>query len=178
MRVFLSHSSSDKLSYVNYISEHLNSDDVIIDEFNFVRGMPSKEEMIRNIEQCDIFVFFISEESLMSNYVKFEIDKFEECGGLQKKLFVPIIIQENIKYHDERIRDWMRDYNLKKVSQPSKALALITVLLRKRRPFLSDEMSTLIDLKDAIMKGWLEKSLHIAFLDSKKLVGEHCFRTA
>lgn len=132
MRVFLSHSSSDKLSYVNYISEHLNSDDVIIDEFNFVRGMPSKEEMIRNIEQCDIFVFFISEESLMSNYVKFEIDKFEECGGLQKKLFVPIIIQENIKYHDERIRDWMRDYNLKKVSQPSKALALINEVIRIR----------------------------------------------
>ncbi len=64
MRVFLSHSSKDKLRFVNLVAEKLNTDNLIIDAKSFVPAKDNRDEMIRLVSQCDIFCFFISKNSL------------------------------------------------------------------------------------------------------------------
>ena len=72
MRVFLSHSSSDKKSYVDHVARKLG-DRAVIDSFNFEAGMKTLDEIYRTMESSDIFVLFISNKSLDSEWVKTEI---------------------------------------------------------------------------------------------------------
>ncbi len=130
MRVFLSHSSSDKKKYVNYIAEKLNSDEVIIDTKSFIPSRKNDAEMDRLISDCDIFTYFISKESLASENVKKELDLFEKYKKTTDKEFIPIIIEGDIAYDDGRMREWFRDYNLRRVTKPSKAFAIIDEAIR------------------------------------------------
>ena len=131
MRIFLSHSSIDKQSYVNYIKEKLSSDEVIIDERSFKKGAKNKDEMRRLIAECDLFVVFISENSLSSENVLFEINTFKGFQIKTDKVCLPIIIDSSIKYNDGRIPQWIREnYNLRPILRPTKALAHITEEIR------------------------------------------------
>ncbi len=125
MRVFLSHSSKDKNPYVDYIKEHLSSDEVVIDERSFKRGKKSRDEMVRLISECDLFVFFVSENSLASDDVQFELNEFSKLPEIKTRLCLPIIIDSAIKYSDRRIPKWLSAFNLRHVQRPTKALASI-----------------------------------------------------
>ncbi|KKW76757.1 hypothetical protein AAV97_15325 [Acinetobacter sp. Ag2] len=110
IKCFLSHSSSDKSSYVRHIAEHLKRDSIVYDEMTFEPGMDPAEEILTNLEKSSLFVIFLSNESLNSNWVVKEIEiakKLEELGSL-KRIF-PIIIDKNISYTDPRIPQWMKD---------------------------------------------------------------------
>lgn len=125
MRVFLSHSSKDKHSYVDYIKEHLCTDEVFIDESSFKTGEKSTDEMIRLINDCQIFVIFISNSSLSSQYVQFEIKSVEKVKDDLQKRIIPIVIDFDIRYDDDRLPDWLRDYNLRPLRKPKHALSRI-----------------------------------------------------
>lgn len=130
-RVFLSHSSADKLSYVelvaNKLIKELGEDCVIMDNITFQEGRKTIEEIEAYLDVTDLFVFFISATSLESSWVKKELFRAESLWKKEYLLQIcPIIIENNIKYDDDRIPDWMKEnYNLQYISSPNKSARII-----------------------------------------------------
>ncbi|SKB34309.1 TIR domain-containing protein [Acetoanaerobium noterae] len=127
MKVFLSHSSSDKDHYVRVVSKKMERDRIIYDEYTFEEGVKSIEEIDRGLNSSDLFVVFLSENSLNSHWVKYELFKANTLLTESSKLerIFPIIIDNRIKHDDKRIPDWLRENNLKVVISPNKAVQLI-----------------------------------------------------
>ena len=124
-RVFLSHSSADKERYlrpvVKRLSAHIGKDRFVFDELTFEEGLKNDELINDWLEKTDLFVFFISDLALESEWVKKEIleAKELELSGNLKKIY-PIIIDPQITYEDPRIPEWMRkEYNIRYISRPS-----------------------------------------------------------
>jgi hypothetical protein len=133
VKCFLSHSSKDKKSYVEIVARQLGYHNCVYDQFTFEEGMKSLDEILKGLELSALFVIFISESSLISDWVKREITEaqrsFEE--GDIKRIF-PILIDPNITYQDERIPEWMRkEYNLKYISRPTVASRRIKQRLKE-----------------------------------------------
>lgn len=129
-KVFLSHSSTDK-GYVEVIAKRLGKENIIYDAFTFEEGNKNIDEILTGLDESDIFVFFISEKSLESKWVKTEVMNASKkfIDGSLKKLF-PVIIDKNIKHNDPRIPEWIQEYNIRYVSRPSKAFQRIEQNLR------------------------------------------------
>jgi hypothetical protein len=135
--------------YINYIRDRLSSDEVIIDERSFKKGKKSRDEMARLISECDLFVFFISDNSLSSDDVRFELCEFEKLQELKNRVCLPLIIEGGIKYDDVRIPEWLRSFNLRHVQRPTKALACILEEIK----ILTWEKYTFIRKLDSIFRG-------------------------
>ncbi|MGO4549139.1 TIR domain-containing protein [Paenibacillus sp. 2TAB23] len=130
-KVFLSHSSADKESYVRIVANKLIEDfgihNCIYDELTFEEGMRSIEEIEKGLEKTDLFVLFLSDNAMKSEWVTGELNKAQNLfsNGNIKKIY-PIIIDSNITFKDARIPQWLRDeYNLKYISRPTKAYSMI-----------------------------------------------------
>ena len=76
-KVFLSHSSVDK-PYVEYIAEQFGKDRCVYDAMCFEAGMNNLDEIFKGIGESGIFVVFISNASLESQWVKRELAIAEE----------------------------------------------------------------------------------------------------
>ena len=138
-KIFLSHSSKDK-KYVRPIFDYFGGDRCIFDEMTFEIGMPTLEEIFKGIAETDIFVFFISNDSLDSDWVKKEIYTAEkQLNNDAKRLsqIFPVIIDDSITYTDERIPDFLKQgfgaYNLRHIQSYKVACKKINDQLTKLR---------------------------------------------
>lgn len=130
-KAFLSHSSSDKVRYVEKVAKRLGAK-AIIDSMCFEDGMKNMEEIVRNMELSDLFVIFISRASLNSKWVKTELQiarKYEREGVISR--IYPIIIEPNLRHDDpifaENKLEWLTtEYNLKYNARPATAARRIT----------------------------------------------------
>jgi hypothetical protein len=133
MKAFLSHSSKNKDSYVRVVAQKLKKENISYDEFTFEDGEKTFDEILKGLERSELFVFFISNDSLESEWVKSElceIKKIIDRGD--SKIVYPIIIDNNIKYDDKRIPRWLvSEYNLRPISKPSVAARRIHQKLRE-----------------------------------------------
>ncbi|SHK99195.1 TIR domain-containing protein [Anaerocolumna jejuensis DSM 15929] len=130
-RVFLSHSSTDK-TYVRKVAELLGYDNCICDEYEFEIGTKTINEVFKSLDKTDIFVYFISNDSLNSEWVKIELNNaIEKLGIYSNRIFqiYPLIIDTNIRYDDERIAYFLRkgflSYNLRHIDNPKIAFRKI-----------------------------------------------------
>jgi hypothetical protein len=131
-KIFLSHSSSDKDRYVRIIADKFGKDRCIYDEYTFGPGMKTLEEIYSGIDKTDVFVFFISDESLESKWVKKEITEATQKTIKGKAVFLPIIIDPRIQYNDSRIPKFLKNsYNLQYISKPTIAYKIILQKLRE-----------------------------------------------
>jgi hypothetical protein len=133
MKAFLSHSSKDKDNYVRRVADWLGKDNIIYDEFTFEEGEKPLDEIIRGLDITELFVLFISNNSLNSDWVKKEIieAKTRLDASLINKFF-PIIIEDGLTYEDTRIPDWLRDnYNLQPIKRAQVAAKRIHNKLRE-----------------------------------------------
>jgi tetratricopeptide (TPR) repeat protein len=131
-KAFLSHSSKDK-GYVRTVADHLGGQRAIFDERSFEVGLPTFEEISRGLAETDLFVLFISDSALRSEWVPRELDAAHKLLGRGKlaRLF-PIIVDQRVTYMDHRLPEWMRqEYNLKFVSRPTVAARRIEQQLRR-----------------------------------------------
>lgn len=136
-KIFLSHSSSDK-DFVRPIFNFFGADRCIFDEMTFEYGMPTIKEIFSGIEASDIFVFFISENSLNSEWVAKELNYAESfLGSENNKLYqiFPIIIDSTILYNDPRIPQFLNSgfgaYNLRHIASHQIACKKIDAQLLK-----------------------------------------------
>jgi len=133
IKCFLSHSSEDKNTYVRLVAEKVKITNCIYDEYTFEEGMKPLDEIMDGLNESDLFVIFLSEFSLKSKWVQFEITEAKKKLDSNKlrKIF-PIVIDKQIHYSDKRIPQWMKDeYNLKYVSRPVVAARRIRQRLRE-----------------------------------------------
>jgi tetratricopeptide (TPR) repeat protein len=133
IKCFLSHSSSDKSSYVRSVKDEIRKEATIYDEDTFEKGMMPIEEIIEGLNNSSLFVIFISDESLSSDWVLLELDKAKE--HLDKSTLAriyPIIIDEKITFEDSRIPAWMKEhFNVQHIRQPKIAARKINQRLRE-----------------------------------------------
>ncbi len=123
-KVFLSHSSYDK-EYVKTVADLLGRDNCIFDAYTFEAAMKNIDEIFRGLDKSDIFVYFISNQSLNSEWVSLELNNaIEKLGNMSNKVrqIFPIIIDKNIEYSDSRIADFLKSgknsYNLRHINNP------------------------------------------------------------
>ena len=150
MRVFLSHSSADKESYVRIVAAKLADENVVFDEVTFEAGEVTFDEILRGLDESSLFALFISDKALSSDWVQKEIAQAELrlANGALKAIY-PIIIDRNVNFTDPRIPDWLRDnYNLKLVSRPVIAARRIQQKLRQlswaRHPQLKERQTLFV----------------------------------
>lgn len=131
-KAFLSHSSKDK-ALVEKIAIQLGSNNCHYDKYTFEAGNLTMDEIFKGLEDTDVFVLFISEQALESEWVNKEITqaKILSTNKHIDRIF-PIILDKSIKYTDTRIPDWIRKpYNLRVFENEVLILKKIKQLLRE-----------------------------------------------
>ena len=130
MRIFISHSSKDKTRYSNEVAnkiiEKLGRDSIVYDAITFEAGERSIDEINRTLQYTDLYVILLSIPAVESRWVKYELAEAHKRldDHLLNRVF-PLIIDEKLKYSDDRIPAWLKDYNLKYIARPAKAVKLI-----------------------------------------------------
>lgn len=133
IKVFLSHASADKASYVGIVAANLDKEHIVYDEITFEAGEKTVAEIVRGMDDSSVFALFLSEAALQSKWVADEIALAELRlkSGVMKAVY-PIIIDRSIDHQDERIPKWLREhYNLRLVARPSVAARRIHQKLRQ-----------------------------------------------
>lgn len=149
IKVFLSHSSTDK-EYVRGVFDYIGEDNCVFDEATFENGMRTMDEIAKGIDSSALFVFFISDVSLDSYWVKDELSKVRDYIDEGRIQFMPIIIDRNISHNDPRIKAWIRnDYNIKYYHSYIIAARHIQESLRK----LAWSLDPYIRNKELLFKG-------------------------
>lgn len=131
-KAFLSHSSSNK-DLVEKIAKQLGKDNCHYDSLTFEAGHQTLDEIFKGLEDTDIFVLFISEKSLESDWVKKEITGAKKLLGKNviERIF-PLIIDKTISHNDPRIPDWVKKpYNIRYFENE-------VLILKKIRQFLRE----------------------------------------
>lgn len=131
-KAFLSHSSAQK-DFVRKVADNLGPSRCVFDEYCFETGEKILEEILRTLSSSDLFVLFLSNEALDSEWVQREIFKADSLFKSNKiKQIFPILIDRSINpVSDSRIPDWMKEYLLKYVPSPVIAFNKITNRLRQ-----------------------------------------------
>lgn len=131
-KAFLSHSSAQK-DFVRKVADILGPSRCVFDEYCFETGEKILDEILRTLSSSDLFVLFLSNEALNSEWVQREIFNADSLFKSNKiKQIFPILIDRSINpVTDGRIPDWMKEYLLKYVPSPSIAINKITNRLRQ-----------------------------------------------
>jgi len=149
-RAFLSHSSKQK-QLVQQIANNLGKANCVFDEFEFESGMPLFDEIKKSIGQSDVFVLFLSDDALNSEWVKLEITEIKNLidNGLDKQFF-PILIDKSLDVsNDERIPNWIKKFLLKPISEHF----LITKKIRQRLLELRLDTNPIFKAKASLFVG-------------------------
>lgn len=115
VRAFLSHSSKDKF-FVAPVYKSLTAARVHYDEATFEKGESSAAEIYRAMVNSDVFVLFLSENSIASPWVQTELLLGQQhfSSGLIKKILVFLLDDLDV----ERIPDWLRVFIYHKTQSP------------------------------------------------------------
>lgn len=149
-KVFLSHSSHDK-DYVEYIANQFGRDYCVYDSMCFEAGMKNIDEIFREMNNTSIFVIFISNSALESDWVQKELSIADErLNHDSQKLsqIFPIIIDPTISHEDTRIPDFLRkgfkSYNLRVIT--SNKVAYRKIKAQQVKFLLDNRLRTVDDL--------------------------------
>lgn len=100
---------------VRRVANILGNKNCTLDEISFEAGRQTLPEIFRELDSSDIFVLFISNDSLNSKWVEKEITHAER--NLTEEFIdriLSVIIDPTVTYRDTRIPEWIaKPYNLK-----------------------------------------------------------------
>lgn len=150
-KVFLSHSSKDK-EYVNYISHRFGRDQCVYDSMCFEAGMKNIDEIFKEMDKTSIFVVFLSNNSLKSEWVQKELsiagDRLHHDNQKLAQI-CPIIIDPTISHTDERIPSFFKkgfsSYNLRVIT--SNQVAYRKIKAQQIKYLLDHHLCSLDDLE-------------------------------
>ena len=151
MQVFLSHSSKDKGGYVKSVAQKLGKARVIYDEYTFENGIKTFDEIIKHMNKSDLFVIFLSDSALDSQWVRTELSHARENLEI---IIYPIIIDKTINHNDKRIPTWLKRYTLRTITRSQKMVDLI----KKRMREIRWEKNPLYREQDLVYKGRHDES--------------------
>lgn len=108
-KLFISHSSKQK-PYVEELLKVIGYDYAIVDKYTFESAKELWSEIRNAIDECDIFVYLISEESLSSDWVKCELNYVrEKMIDEEQIVFCPFIIDPHISIDHPEIKKWIKN---------------------------------------------------------------------
>lgn len=126
--MFISHSSIQK-TYVEELVKLIGTNYLVVDKYTFESGEKLWEEIRSTINECNHFVFLISKEALVSDWVKQEISYVRERIDYDAIHFYPVIIDETIGIEEPDIPKWIKkEYLVNKYVNPS----ILSVLLKRK----------------------------------------------
>jgi hypothetical protein len=149
-RAFLSHSSKQK-ELVRNIANNLGRANCVFDEYEFESGMPIFDEIKKGIGQSDVFVLFLSDDALESDWVKNEITEIKNLidNGLNKQFF-PVLVDRSLDLsNDKRIPAWIKKYLLKPITEQF----IITKKIRQRLLELRLDLNPIFKAKATLFVG-------------------------
>ena len=128
-RVFLSHSSTDK-DFVRAIAERLG-DIAIIDERDFEAGSRTIDQIVEKIDKASIFVAFLSNKALASDWVQKELAlAIQHCQSLNIEILI-FSIDKAVDHYNKLIPEILRkNYNISYLKNPTIALSRINDVRR------------------------------------------------
>ncbi|MGL5633042.1 MAG: TIR domain-containing protein, partial [Azovibrio sp.] len=156
IKCFLSHSSKDKDSYVRIVAKRLRKEVKVFDEETFEAGMGTAEEIAKGLNESTLFVIFLSNSALNSQWVKEELKTAKSrFDAAQIQRIYPIIIEQGLRYDDARIPDWMREsLNIQLIVKPNVAARKINARLLelswKSHPRLKERKEIFVGRNDLI----------------------------
>lgn len=130
MRIFISHSSKDKVRYCNDVVDRLvgklGKDSIVYDALTFEAGEKSLDEINRTLSFSDLYVILLSCDAIKSDWVKYELkEAHQKLDAHVLDRIYPLIIDSKLKYSNPGIPTWLKEYNLKYIARPAKAAKLI-----------------------------------------------------
>lgn len=131
-KAFLSHSSSDK-TLVRHVANLLGTHHCAYDEYSFSPGLRTLDEIFREMDESDVFVIFISEKALSSQWVKQEVaEAWKRLSQEKLERILPIIIDPNIDHNHKDMPEWLSEkYNLRLVQNEMVICNMIRNMLRQ-----------------------------------------------
>ncbi|MCT4542167.1 MAG: toll/interleukin-1 receptor domain-containing protein [Vallitalea sp.] len=102
INIFFSHSKKDRHNYINYVANIIESNPLYkLWYYNYKHTKDTMDQILRNLCLIDVFVFFISNNSLNSDFVQQEMQRANElCIGNKIKELCGIILEKNIDTRD------------------------------------------------------------------------------
>lgn len=95
MKIFFSHSSGDKALVREIKNQMYDFLDIWLDEGELLPGENLEGEIVKSIEESDLFVLFVSEFSINSEWVKREISEAEiKEESLKRPYLLPVLLGE------------------------------------------------------------------------------------
>lgn len=168
-KAFLSHSSRDK-ELVEKIAIQLGKNNCHYDKYTFEAGRQTLDEIFKGLSDTDVFVLFISQSALESEWVQKEISEARVLTSDNRidRIF-PLIIDKTVSYSDERIPEWIRKpYNLKVFDNVTIILRKVKQLLRESNFKKFEHLRSMNDLfvgRNNLMQEFERKMVNI---DNKK----------
>lgn len=127
-KMFISHSSRQK-PYVEELVKLIGTNYLVVDKYTFESGEKLWEEIRSKINECNHFVYLISKEALVSDWVKQEISYVRERIDDDAIHFYPVIIDETIGIDQPDIPKWIKkEYLINKYVNPH----ILSVLLKRK----------------------------------------------
>lgn len=109
IKVFLSHSSAQK-QLVEDVANELGWDFAILDKFDFESGRKIIDEINNALDKVSVFVFFVSHESLNSDWCKAELANIRDLIDEGKCLFCAFNVDDKVDINSTLIKPWLRQY--------------------------------------------------------------------
>lgn len=129
-RVFLSHSSIDK-DFVRKVKDALG-DIAIIDEVDFNAGARTIDEIIEKIADSKIFVAFLSQKALESEWVQKELALAIEYSERKGMLILVFSVDKSVVYSNKLIPENLsKHYNIRYVKNSNIVISRIRDGLRR-----------------------------------------------
>lgn len=164
-KAFLSHSSVQK-KLIEDIALRLGRENCVLDKYNFEAGSPTLDSIMKGINQTDLFVLFLSDDALNSEWVKREIYIIENLRNKEfKKKILVFLIDPSIEHTDSRIPLWLReDYNLQVITDEILLYKKISSKLRdiaiENHPYIKKKESIFVG-RNNLMEEFEEKYYNI-----------------
>lgn len=117
MKVFISHSSTDK-KFVEEMIKFIGGDITYFDKYSFEPTESLTESIKKSIDDCDIFVLLISQDCLNSSWCQEEILYVTPLIIRKGIKFLPFSIDSSIKPKDKRLDDWVWNLLVKNYDYP------------------------------------------------------------
>ena len=115
-QIFISHSSKQK-EFVTNLIDHIGEDECVVDIYDFRPSEKIEDEIKRFIDNCQIFALFLSKEAWASDWVKFEINYVKGYVDVEKKIFRPFIIDEEMTVDDIDNFTWIKSYIINRIQK-------------------------------------------------------------
>lgn len=183
-KAFISHSWAQK-DFVNKIADYISRDKCIVDDHDFEKTRSIKDQILQNIDSCQLYVLVLSPEALQSDWIQFELDEIHrKLENRSVRDFCPIQLGD-LNLDDPKLPDWLKQNLIypitehlvigKKIQQRLREIALKADPILQQRENIYVTRSSLHDNFDKSLFTFKSKNYTSIVASGLKGVGRRTF---